>query len=163
MPSIETIRKRLETFVKVRSVDSTLTHLEQILLFKNQDKICGSFSHNEIKIWLCSNRVIGAFYPVVHLSTNEINDKIVIRSKINRVGLVLAILINVAIVWASLSMFILREDVTSASVVQRFIVFIVFIGIFNFPVYMSYKGARDVLILEIVDRIQMKQPLTQDW
>lgn len=163
MLSIETISKVLEPFVKERGVDSAHTHFEQIFLFKNQSKICGSFKVNEIKIWLCDHRLIGAFYPVVQLSTTEENDRIVIRSKMNSVGLALAILINFAIAWASLNMFILRADVTSATIFQRFIGFLVFIAIFNFPIYMSYKGARDVMIQEIKDKLQMKQPLTKSF
>jgi hypothetical protein len=163
MDSIETIWKRLETFVKVRSVDSVRTHLKQIFLFENEDMICGSFGRKEIKLWMSSNRVIGAFYPVVQLQLNEIQNKIVLSSKMNPVGLVLAILINLAIIWTSLNMIILRDGLSADSILQRVVVFIVFIGIFNFPIYISYKGARDVIMQQIEDQVKCKQPLTQDW
>jgi hypothetical protein len=159
MTSIQDIKKRLESFVKIRSVDSTLTHLKHVFLFKNQDKICGSFNGNEIKIWMSSNPVIGACYPVIQLRINDTHNKIIIKSRMNQIGLAIAILINLGIIWASLNMFILREDLTNDSILQRLIVFVVFIGIFNFPIYMSYKGARDVLIKEIEDAVQIKKPL----
>ena len=161
MTSMENIRKRLETFVKVRSIDSVLTHLKQIFLFKHHEMICGSFNPDKIKIWMSSNTVIGAFYPVIQLKLNEKINKITISSKMNQVGFGLALLINLAIMWASLNLFILREGLTSESLLRRIIVFVVFIGIFNFPIYMSYAVARNVLIRKVKERIQVQQPLTE--
>jgi hypothetical protein len=161
MGSIDTVWKQLDPFVKVKSIDSVRTHLKQIFLFENEDKICGSFDGKEIKLWMSSNPLIGACYPIVRLKLNVIQDRILLTAKMNPVGLIIAFLINVAIIWASLNMFILREGLSADSILQRILVFTVFIGIFNFPIYMSYKGARDVIMKEIEDRIKSKQPLTQ--
>lgn len=163
MTSIENIRKRLASLIKIRSADTTRTHLEQIFLFRNQDKICGSFNGNEIKVWMSNNQIIGAFYPVIQLRFNETNNKIIIKSRMNQIGLGLCIVINLAIIWASLNMFILRGGLTIDSILQRVIVFVIFIGIFNFPIYMSYKGARDVIIKEVEKRVQIEKPLTPSF
>lgn len=154
MGLIETIKKRLEAYIEVTSVDSVTTHLRQIFLFASQDKICGSSTQNEIKVWISTNRVIGAFYPVVQLKFNENQNKIVLNSKMNKVGFYLALLINIAILWSALNMFILREGLTTDSILQRLLVFVVFIGIFNFPIYMSYRKARDVIIQELEAKVR---------
>jgi hypothetical protein len=54
MDLFETIKKQLKDFVEVKRVDSIVTHFRQIFLFANEDKICGSFTLNEIKVWVSS-------------------------------------------------------------------------------------------------------------
>jgi hypothetical protein len=154
MDPFETVSERLENFIEVRCVDSMATHLRQIFLSEHEGKICGSINHNKISIWTSGNQIIGAFYPVVQLKFNVAQKKIVAKAKMNQFGFGLALLINISIPWVSLNLFILREGLNANSILQRILGFVVFIGIFNFPIYMSYKIARNVIMREIEDRLK---------
>ena len=100
---------------------------------------------NVIKVWISSNALIGAFYPIIYISFNEAKNSVSFRAKMNKVGLALALMVNILIIPAALNLFILGDRLSFDILVRRIIVCIFFVGIFNFPIYMSYKGARDVL------------------
>ena len=148
------ISVRIERLIEVKCRDSLTSHMRQIFLSEHQEKICGSFKDNKISIWTSSNRVIGICYPIVQLKFIAGENKIVLKSKMNQFGFGLAIALNAFLIWASLSLFILRDDVTQGSLPQRILGFFIFILIFNFPIFMSYRIARKVIINQVEETIK---------
>ena len=154
MASTGNIKSELQSFIDVRSDDSPLSHLKQIFLFKNEGKVCGSFNGSKIKIWVSSTPIIGVCYPVIQLNIDESMSKVTMKSRMNQIGLGLAVLINLGLIWASLNLFILNEDVNRETVLKRVIVSFVLVLIFNAPIYFSYKVARDVLMKKLEDLLK---------
>jgi len=148
------IRQRLETFIEVKCVDSIASHLRHIFLFQHEGKICGAFNRSQISIWVSDTRTIGVFYPIIQLKYNAPQKKVLLKAKMNGFGFCLALLINAALLWLGISLFFLREGLNANSILQRILGFIIFLIIFNSPIYLTYRPARNMIIKEIEDRLK---------
>lgn len=150
MDNSKTIDQKIKKFIEVESEDSILTHLKHVFLLSGAGKIHGEIIRNKTKVWVAWDwRIIGAFYPIITITINENENKISIKSRMNPVGLLIAVIINICISCTSLFLFLLRDDASSNSFLARFLVFLFFITGWNIPIYLSYKSTKNALIAEL--------------
>ena len=93
---ISFVQSHLKELVEIHSHDTFLTHLSQIFDFKNDNKVCGEVHENNFKLWVYSRFLTGALYAIVsgNITINENEVQIILRSKMNPIGLFFTILIG---------------------------------------------------------------------
>ncbi len=158
---IEVIERKLKKMIEVHASNTFKTHLAQIFLSRNNDRVCGTVQGNYAEMWLCEQgRGVGLpFYPIVSVNVETANNrtKVFISSKMNAFGSIITILIFGIIFCSALNTPLVREA-TSFGEIVRNIFYSIILALFfmAFPLY-CYHTVKKAFVDEIKEQLALKK------
>jgi hypothetical protein len=167
---LETAKNEIVKLIEVHSTDSFKVHLSQIFLVRNVDKCCGYYQDHHFTIWFMytganranffSSKFFGtnAFYPIVRgtISSFENHNYLIIKSRMNPVGLIITLLIAGGMIYA-LSGYSFAADNSFLKIIRSILLItLMFSSIVSLPLIIC-RLVRRGIIKELEEKLHLKR------
>ena len=129
------LKSKLKLLIEIKCEDCLHTHFQQVFLFKNGGKVCGSINKDSFKIWIQEQGRAGAtgvFYPIIEGSSQPLE---------GGVGRAFFLLVTIGLSCGLLTGIGIQEDI--AGWILRSLVNLVIIGLFlTVPLFTYFRTSR---------------------
>ncbi len=128
------------------------------MLFKDQSELTGIVEDDKFIVWTYNSHLTGAFYPIFYgtFSTHSIGTFVLLRTKMNEIGIALTILIYGMMAYGLTTGVIMQEDNSFNFLIRRIGMALLLFSIFgSFPVFV-YRYLKSKVLEFLTTELQLR-------